>query len=220
MSDLGKSRSRREGIRKNRPDATWPDWNGLRASGVLASLGIATAFFVVAWAILSMRQEVVPYRPGQWIPHDIVSRVDFNYRDKDLLAQTRWQRRESEPRVYRADPDAWTHLRRELLTLPDRVADPAASAPGQLPNPLGAVLDSGAVTALRQYATQKGNRDAYEQKVNAYVEALRNQLGAGWTEVLSTHFETPHTIRVGWLSPVDLTAAEEVVNLPAGLSPV
>jgi hypothetical protein len=174
MSDTGKSRSRRAGIRKNRPDVAWPDWNGLRASGVLASLGIATAFFVVAWAVLSLREEVVPYRPGQWIPHDIVSRVDFSYRDKEKLSDQRRQRRENEPRVYRADPDAWPHLRRELLTLPDRVADPAASAPGQLPKPLGALLDGGAVTALRQYATQKGNRDVYEQKVNAYVETLRN----------------------------------------------
>ena len=33
-------------------------------------------------------------------------------------------------------------------------------------------------------------------------EALRNELGAGWTGRLSTHFETPHTIRVGWLPPV------------------
>ena len=32
-------------------------------------------------------------------------------------------------------------------------------------------------------------------------EALRNDLGAGGTGVLSTHFETPHTIRVGWLPP-------------------
>ena len=51
-------------------------------------------------------------------------------------------------------------------------------------------------------------------------EALRSELGPGWTGVLSTHFETPHTIRVGWLSPGDLTAVEEVVDLPAALSPV
>ncbi|HEY3713848.1 MAG TPA: endonuclease/exonuclease/phosphatase family protein [Jatrophihabitantaceae bacterium] len=34
----------------------------------------------------------------------------------------------------------------------------------------------------------------------ASFEALRAKLGAGWTGVLSTHFATPHTIRVGWLS--------------------
>ena len=49
-------------------------------------------------------------------------------------------------------------------------------------------------------------------------EALRSELE--WTGVLSTHFETPHTIRVGWLSPGELTDVEEVVDLPAALSPV
>src|SRR5207247_6534641 len=175
MPDTGKSRSRRAEIRKHRPDRAWLDWHGLRASGALASLAIAAAFFVVAWGILTLRQEVVPYRPGQWIPHDIVSRVDFSYPDKDLLAQMRHQRRESEPRVYRAQADAWSQLRRDLLTLPDRVTDPDAKALGQLPKPLGSVLDSGAVTALRQYATDKGAREVYEQKVNAYVDGLRNQ---------------------------------------------
>ena len=35
----------------------------MRASGVLSSLGIALAFFVLASGILMMRQEVVRYRP-------------------------------------------------------------------------------------------------------------------------------------------------------------
>jgi endonuclease/exonuclease/phosphatase family metal-dependent hydrolase len=50
--------------------------------------------------------------------------------------------------------------------------------------------------------------------------ALQDKLGAGWTGVLSTHFETPHTIRVAWLSPGALSAVEEIVDLPAALSPV
>src|SRR3954463_2569436 len=48
--------------------------------------------------------------------------------------------------------------------------------------------------------------------------ALGSELG--WTGVLSTHFETPHTIRVGWLSAGNLSDVEEVVDLPAALSPV
>ena len=38
--------------------------------------------------------------------------------------------------------------------------------------------------------------------------------------MLSTHFEPSHAIRVGWLSPGDLTEVEEVVDLPSALSPV
>lgn len=54
----------------------------------------------------------------------------------------------------------------------------------------------------------------------AAFEALRDQLGAGWTGVLSTHFDPVHAIRVGWLSPRALTDVDEVTDLPAGLSPV
>src|SRR5215210_3325556 len=86
MAETGKSRSRRAEIRKNRPDAAWIDWDALRNSGVLASVGIAALFFVAATVVLLLREQVVPYRPGQWIPHDIVSRVDFSYRNKDRLA--------------------------------------------------------------------------------------------------------------------------------------
>jgi endonuclease/exonuclease/phosphatase family metal-dependent hydrolase len=53
----------------------------------------------------------------------------------------------------------------------------------------------------------------------AFAE-LRDRLGSDWTGVLSTHFTSPHTIRVGWLSPHRLTDVEEVVHLPAALSPV
>lgn len=51
-------------------------------------------------------------------------------------------------------------------------------------------------------------------------ESLRTLLGADWTGVLSTHFEADHPIRVGWLSPGELSEVEEVVDLPAALSPV
>ena len=54
----------------------------------------------------------------------------------------------------------------------------------------------------------------------ASFEALRAKLGAGWTGMLSTHFETPHTIRVGWLSPGALSDVDEIVDLPVALAPV
>src|SRR3954452_7883751 len=50
--------------------------------------------------------------------------------------------------------------------------------------------------------------------------ALRDKLGAGWNGALSTHFESSHPIRVGWLAPGQLSEVEEVIDLPAALSPV
>ena len=51
-------------------------------------------------------------------------------------------------------------------------------------------------------------------------EALRAQLGAGWWGELATHYEPSHAIRVGWLTQSTLTDVQEVVALPAKLSPV
>src|SRR3954453_20434575 len=50
--------------------------------------------------------------------------------------------------------------------------------------------------------------------------ALRDKLGAGWSGALSTHFESSHPIRVGWLAPGQLSEVEEIIDLPAALSPV
>jgi putative nucleotidyltransferase with HDIG domain len=143
----------------------------MRASGLLSSLGIVMAFFVIASAILMMRQEVVRYRPNQWIPHDIVSRVDFPFSDPHLLAQRQHEAREREPRVYIAAPDPWQQLRQELLTLPDRVAN----APGgALPADLANVLDAGAVTALRQLSTES-EQGGYEKRVNSFIDETKNR---------------------------------------------
>ncbi len=141
----------------------------MRASGVLSSLGIAAAFFVLASCILMLRQEVVRYRPNQWIPHDIVSRVDFPFSDPHLLAQRQHDAREREPRVYVANGNPWELLRQELLTLPDRVAN---APPGALPPDLAGVLDAGAVTALRQLSTEP-EQAGYEKRVNSFVDETK-----------------------------------------------
>ena len=92
------------------------------------------------------------------------------------------------------------------------------------------------------FAPATGDPDAYQEKVTELAavittaapdlvalqevgdpqafETLRSALGAGWTGVLSTHFDPSHAIRVGWLSPGALTEVEEVVDLPTALSPV
>ena len=170
MSSSPKSRSRRAEIRKNRPDAAWVDWHALRSGGVLTSIGIALAFAVVASGILMLRRGVVPYRPGQWIPHDIVSRVDFTYSDQELLEQKRRERRAAEPRVYKSTGDVWGQLEKDLLEVPDRVS---AAEPDDLPPPLGDALDAGAMAQLRDYA-QPGKRDTYVKKVAAFVQGLRD----------------------------------------------
>ena len=68
MMGLRKSSPRRAEIRKNRPDTTEKWLARVRAEGHLTSVWIAAAFCVTASLIALMRESVVQYRPGQWVP--------------------------------------------------------------------------------------------------------------------------------------------------------
>src|SRR5215211_1962676 len=117
-----KAPARRAEIRKNRPDTAQRRWELMKASGVPVSLGIAAAFAIIASAILSLRAEVVPHRPGQFAAHDIVSRVDFTFHDGRKLADAQRAARGGALRVYTEDPLLWKRIEDMLLAVPDQVA--------------------------------------------------------------------------------------------------
>ena len=98
-----------------------------------------------------LRQDVVPYRPGQYTHHDIISRVDFTFMDKQQLAQAqRLAPAERRRGSTRAVPDAWKPLEEKLLALPDlrgRRADARTSSARELRK----VLDAGSFTPLKEY---------------------------------------------------------------------
>lgn len=142
----------------------------LRAEGGLLSIGIAAIFCIGAAAILVMREDVVRYRPGQWVHHDIVARVDFAYRDDRLLAAQRERARDDQPRVYRqATPDPWKLVEDELLALPERVKGQTLT---DLPFELAAILDAASLAKLQEYQSPS-QRLVYEESVRNYVEAGR-----------------------------------------------
>ncbi|HEY2585591.1 MAG TPA: HDIG domain-containing protein [Tepidisphaeraceae bacterium] len=192
-----KNRSRRADIRKARPDAPRFDWEKWKEEGILSSLGIAVVFFACATSILMWRQDVVPYRPGQWIPHNIMARVPFSYFDQDKLANARLERRQGEPRVYQANPDGdnWSILQKALTDLPERVAN----SPQELPEDLKSVIDGGAATLLQKYAT--GPEHArYLRSVDRYVNTLRKQAirdgdGKSWPLVILAENERHDDLR-------------------------
>ncbi|HEX4793436.1 MAG TPA: HDIG domain-containing metalloprotein [Humisphaera sp.] len=145
----------------------WIDWEKWQEHGVPLSVGIACAFFIVASGILMFRQDVVPYRPGQWLNHDIVSRVNFHYNDPARLDEKQKEARARAPRVYQANGDVWREVEDKLDQLPDLVAGQAGPSAE-----LQKYFDSGAVTALRRSAAA-ANRDDYIRHVADYVDFLR-----------------------------------------------
>src|SRR6185295_6783787 len=107
--------SRRESIRKDRPDTMLRRWRALRASGVVVSIAIATVFAIIASSMLLLREQVVPYRPGQYVAHDIVSRVSFTMPDKEKLSAAQRRVRGAVPHIYRQSSEGWKELQEKLL---------------------------------------------------------------------------------------------------------
>ena len=165
-----KAPARRAEIRKNRPDTVHRRWELMKATGVPLSLGIAAAFALIATAILSLREEVVPHRPGQFAAHDIVSRVDFTFHDTRRLADAQRAARASALHVYGEDPNLWKRIEDLLLAVPDRVA--TAASPEELGEDLRKVIDSGTFELLKSFSTKAG-RPAYNKQIKNYMAAVR-----------------------------------------------
>src|SRR5947199_7709433 len=114
---------RRAEIRKHRPDVLPPLRQRIQDEKNFAAFLIAAGFFLVATCILLMRDQVIRYRPGQYAAQDVLSRVDFSYLDKELLARERRAARDRALRLYRPNAEAWTTLEQRLRELPDKVAN-------------------------------------------------------------------------------------------------
>lgn len=168
-----KSNSRRAVIRDKCPDRFGSYWRELHASGVFRSLGIAAIFCILAIGIVMLREDVVSYRPGQYVPQDILSRVDFTYHDRALLSKARQSARDSQPRVYKVNAEPWSELEKSLLELPNRVAgkkleeiDPSLRATLELEG------NSGALSELLLIASDPKEKQEFENQVKDYIAAL------------------------------------------------
>lgn len=163
---------RRAEIRKNRPDLD-DTWLGrLRRPENQVPLLIAAGFAICAIAILMWRPDVMPWRVGQYVPHDIVARVDFSWSDPDALAEARIAARQFEPRVYKdAAVDPFQTIAEDLKRLPEIVKD---QRPEQLDEPYRGLLDGASIVALQEY-TNDSTKPQWESAVDTFIEQLRLQ---------------------------------------------
>src|ERR1700677_3341559 len=116
-----KCTARRTAIRENRPDSSVALWNQMKACGGVTSMGIAAVFCILAILILMLREDVVPYRPGQAVPYDVSRRVDFSYKNTGVRSQAQQEARQRTPRIYRTTydktaGDAWQTLQNKMLS--------------------------------------------------------------------------------------------------------
>ena len=171
-----KTRSRRNEIRadvrRHKPASPQSQVLGLfRDERSLLLIGVGLVFVAVCSAILMLRPGVATLRPGQRALSDVVSRVEFSVLDEQQLQRVRQQRREAEPRVYRAaDEDPVAALEAELLALPRRTRGQGLE---QLDAPARDVLDEASLTKLQEVAeTQDPD---WPKAVRRYADLLREQ---------------------------------------------
>ena len=171
----GKGDARRERVRRNRPDAA-PAWRRtLRQDQTWRALAVLGAFAVVVGGIIMLRPEALPYRLGQTLRHDVVSRVPFTFVSADKLQAARVAARENTPRVYARRGDTWGELEAYLLNLPERVRDRRL---GDLDSPLRrALADNATLLQLQQFAPLSPDEPdpRWREQVAAFVGRLRQR---------------------------------------------
>ncbi len=173
MLGFRKSGARRAEIRKNRPDAGITLATRIRSEGGLIPIAIAVCFCIAASGILLLRENVVAYRPGQLVHHDITARVLFKSRDDKKLDAARDRARDATPRRYKpAEPNPFTVIQEALMTLPDKVRSGKLN---ELPPDLQAVLVDDAAAATVQEYSVGAKRDIYNKFVQNYMNALTSQ---------------------------------------------
>jgi len=162
--------TRRAHIRAGRPDTFRQWWELRRADGSVGSFWIAVVFVALVMVVMSLRAQVIPLKPGQFAPHDIVARTAFVYHDIDQLTEARNKARSDQPRVYREEPNPWDFIQGKLNDLPSRLA---GLSEAELPPELQGVVEGAALTRLREAGTSDNKKASYEDQVAAFVESAR-----------------------------------------------
>jgi cyclic-di-AMP phosphodiesterase PgpH len=184
-------------------------WRQFRAGGGLVSVGIAAVFFAVTTAILMLRQDVIIYRAGEYVQHDITARVDFNYTDADEFDRLRMRARQDEPRVYRPAADYWVAFHDDLISLPDRTFGRQL---GELSPQLRGVLHADDLQALAGY--HGALRQQYAQAVQRYIDRLSQQLSAAGASLVILPADQRQE-ELNSVVPADENSARYVTLYPA-----
>lgn len=165
--------------RRVKPEERAHWWTRLQADGTAGSLGIAAVFCFLAALIFVLREEAPDLRVHDWVGQDIYSRVDFVYRDAEVLEDARTEARDQTPPIYQPT-DVWQTLEQELRDLPDdmkgRKLDQigtALQAEFSYDTPaLKTRLSETAVTAFDQ-STSATLRNGYNDGVESFIRTLR-----------------------------------------------
>src|SRR4051812_9697887 len=171
MFQLRKPRARRVEIRKNRPDITSLR-QAITDGRVLGLLAVVLLFWLSAFFITLLREQMVRHRLDEYAQQDILSRVEFYFTNTARLVELQQAARETTPRVYRVVPNPFAELQRALLALPE---DVNRLSPEQLPKSYK--LDLSTIVAIKKI--NSGQPEEYKKWVAAYIQKLIEERDKG-----------------------------------------
>ena len=122
---------RRIEVRKNISTESSRFVRWFAAPGAMGSLAIAVVFFLSAAAMDIWPLDPLPYRAGQYVPHDITARVEFRRRlDKKVAEEVRLAR-EKEPATFNINTSLLDDITTSVENIPGSFQ--AAKTPDKIP---------------------------------------------------------------------------------------
>ena len=123
MALWNRKRSKPRRVDRLRPEGEVPWYRHLTSSQVRWQVGILLAFLVAVLLIVQMPRPPLPFRKGERTVHPILSRVDFQYIDRQVTADVRELTALLRvPGLYSPDARQAIALRESLLSLANEVA--------------------------------------------------------------------------------------------------
>ncbi|MEM8874393.1 MAG: HDIG domain-containing metalloprotein [Planctomycetota bacterium] len=162
---------RRDMVRRLRKEDMTGVREWLTRDSTWVSVCIGLVFAMLLGLMLQLRPDVVPYRLGQTVRHDVVARVPFEFYDQAKHQQERVVEMEATPRVFnRVELDPFDDLEQWLTDLPDQLVGKDL---GDLDPALREVLDNATMVRLQAIAGVQPR--TYNKEVYEYVSRLRTR---------------------------------------------
>jgi len=138
----------------------------------VGSVLLAGAFLVAAVFIDALPADPLPYRPGQYLPHDIYARISFRVLSEDLKEELLRQAAGAEPPVFRLNTSVRDEILTALKNLPDQLK--VTTQPSDLDERLAKRfnLSADSTPLVRQVLTDPAGRAKYQAGLRKLADEL------------------------------------------------
>jgi putative nucleotidyltransferase with HDIG domain len=168
-----KTRQRRVEVRDSLPARIHDIYARFRQGGGLPALAVAVGFYAVVLLLDVFPADPVPYRPGQYVPEPVRSRVAFKRPDPYLLEDEYDRIRSATPATFRLNATLVTdQIIPTLRKLPDRLR--AATQPSTTDQALRKKFALSGDQAVREFwnVLSEVDRAGFEQSVDTLKDKL------------------------------------------------